>query len=182
MRAPFSAMEPEARRRLVIWGFVAYLVASLGLLWVAGPMRAGGYDIIPFEKAGDAETVDRIVTAWGPDGVRAARLQTGLDYGYIVIYGVTAAAGCALGVAAARASNRRRLAGLGVLLGWGVVVACGLDMVENAALLAELSGRRGSLPALAKTCALVKFGLLIPAAAYALAGLVSTERARRRAG
>jgi hypothetical protein len=55
-------------------------------------------------------------------------------------------------------------------------------VVENAALLAELSGSRGPLPALARRCALVKFGLVLPAVGYGLAGLAITERARRAAG
>jgi hypothetical protein len=182
VRAPFSGMEPAARRRLVGRSLAVNVVFSGVMLAVARPMRAGGHDIVPFEVAGDAETVDRIIEDWGPEGVRAARLQTRLDMGYLVSYGVATTAGCALVAEAARSAGRPGLARLGALLGWGTVVAAGCDAVENASLLAELDGARGRLPALARRCALVKFGLVLPAVAYALAGLAITERARRRAG
>ena len=175
-------MEPAARRRLVGRSVAVNVVFSGVMMAVARPMRAGGHDIVPFEVAGDAETVDRIIDDWGPAGVRAARLQTRMDMGYLVSYGVATTAGCALVAEAARAAGRPGLARLGALLGWGTVVAAGCDAVENASLLAELDGARGRLPALARRCALVKFGLVLPAVAYALTGLAITERARRRAG
>jgi hypothetical protein len=182
VRAPFSAMDPDARRRLVGRSLALNVVFSGVMLAIARPMRAGGHDIVPFEVAGDADTVDRIIEDWGPEGVRAARLQTRLDMGYLVSYAVPVAAGCALAADAARAGGRPGLARLGALLGWGTVVAAGCDAVENASLLAELDGRRGGLPALARRCALVKFGLLALSVPYALTGLALTERARRRAG
>ncbi|HEX7131197.1 MAG TPA: hypothetical protein VF228_01400 [Iamia sp.] len=182
MRAPFATMAPAARRRLVGRSLAVNVVFSGVMLAVARPMRAGGHDIVPFELAGDAETVDRIIEDWGPEGVRAARLQTRLDMAYLVSYGVATTAGCALAADAARAAGRPGLARLGGLLGWGTVVAAGCDAVENASMLAELSGARGRLPALAQRCAQVKFGLIVPAVVYALGGLAITERARRAPG
>ena len=181
-RAPFAGMEPDARRRLVGRSLLVTLGYGAVMVAVARPMRAGGHDIVPFELAGDAETVDRIIDDWGPAGVAAARLQTRLDMGYLVSYGVATSAGCAVAAAAAADAGRPRLARLGALLGWGTVVAAGCDAVENASMLAELSGRRGPLPRLAQRCAQVKFGLLALATPYALIGLAITERARRRAG
>lgn len=175
-------MAPAARRRLVGRSLVANVVFSGVMLAVARPMRAGGHDIVPFEMAGDAETVDRIIADWGDAGVRAARLQTRLDMGYLVSYGVATTAGCAHVAGAARDAGHPIVAGAGDLLGWATVVAAGCDAVENAAMLAELDGARGRLPALARRCARVKFGLVIPAVAYAVVGMAITERARRAAG
>lgn len=172
MRGPLAAMEPVARRRLFGRSLAANVVFGAVMLAVARPMRANGSDIVPFEVAGDAETVDRIIEAWGPEGVRAARLQTRLDMGYLVSYAVPTAAGCAIVADAARAADRPVVAGIGTALGWGSIVAAGCDAVENASMLAELGGRRGRLPALARRCALVKFGLILPAVGYALAALV----------
>ncbi|HEU5150677.1 MAG TPA: hypothetical protein VFU19_09280 [Iamia sp.] len=182
MTPPFAGMEPAARRRLVGRSVAVNVAFSAVMMAIGRPMRAGGHDIVPFELAGDAATVDRIVEDWGDEGVRAARLQTRLDMAYLVSYGVATSAGCALVADAARAAGRPGLARLGDLLGWGTVVAAGCDAVENASLLAELDGARGRLPALARRCALVKFGLIGPAVGYALVGLVITERNRRRAG
>jgi len=181
VRGPFATMDSAARRRLFGRSLALNLVAGAVMLWVARPMRARGYDIVPFEIAGDVETVDRIVAAWGPEGVRAARLQTWMDMGYLVSYAVPTAAGCAIVADAARSADRDLLAGVGAALGWGTIVAAGCDAVENASMLAELSGRRGRLPALARRCALVKFGLLAPAVAYAAVGTGALAVARRRA-
>ncbi len=179
-------MDPERRRRLVGRSLLVQAAFGAVMVAVAKPMRAGGHDIVPFELAGDAETVDRIIDDWGDAGVAAARLQTRLDMAYLVSYAVPTAAGCAVTASAARDAGRPGLARLGALLGWGTIVAAGCDAVENASLLAELDGRRGGLPALARRCALVKFGLLALAIPYALGGLVVTERrraaTRRRAG
>ncbi len=169
-------MGPAARRRLFGRSLAANLAFGAVMLVVARPMRARGSDIVPFELAGDAETVDRIIEGWGPEGVRAARLQTWLDMGYLVSYAVPTAAGCAIVADAARSADRAAVAGLGAVLGWGTIVAAGCDAVENASMLAELGGRRGRLPALARRCALVKFGLIGPAVAYALAALVVGRR------
>ncbi len=177
MRAPFAGMTPEARGRLLGRAIPVTLAYGAVMMWVARPMRARGHDIVPLELAGTAERVDEIVADWGPEGVRAARLQTWLDMGYLVTYAVAIGAGCAH-VAGRVADRRPVLARLGALLGWGTMVAAGCDAVENASMLAELEGRRGRLPALARRCALVKFGLVLPALAYALGGLALTRRRR----
>lgn len=168
-------MTPEARGRLLGRSIPVNLAYGAVMLWVARPMRARGHDIVPLELAGTAERVDEIVDDWGPEGVRAARLQTGLDMGYLVTYAVAIGAGCAHVAARARSPRVRRA---GTWLGWGTVAAAGCDAVENASMLAELSGRRGRLPAVARRCALVKFGLVLPALAYALGGLALTRGAR----
>lgn len=172
MSAPFAAMADDRRRRLLGRSIAVNLAYGALMLWVARPMRARGTDIVPFEVAGTAERVDEIIDAWGPEGVAAAQRQTWLDMGYLVSYGVAIGAGCAHVAARTRSPLGRRA---GALLGWGTVVAAGCDAVENASMLAELSGARGRLPALARRCALVKFGLVLPALAYALVGLAVTR-------
>lgn len=183
-RGPYAAMDPSRRRRLTARAVAAVVGASGAMIAIGKPMRDGGHDIIPFEVAGDAATVDRIIEDWGQAGVRACRIQTSLDMGYLALYAVATAAGCATVAAAARGTDRPGLAAAGDLLGWASFVAAGCDAVENASLLAELSGARGPLPRLARTCALTKFSLITPAVAYSLGGLgilgVSRARARRR--
>jgi hypothetical protein len=174
-------MAPARRHRLT--GATVAGVAGLGavMLRIAAPMRAGGHDIVPFEVAGDAATVDRIVADWGPEGVAAARLQTWLDMGYLSLYSVATAAGCATVAAAARRNDHPALAAAGDALGWASFVAAGLDAVENASMLAELEGHRGPLPRLAQVCAVTKFSLILPAVAYSLGGLGALGVARLRA-
>lgn len=172
-RGPYAAMDPARRNRLTARTVAG--VAGLGavMLRIAEPMRAAGHDIVPFEVAGDAATVDRILDDWGPEGTRAARLQTWLDMGYLSLYSVATAAGCATVAAAARRHDREAVAVAGDVLGWASFVAAGLDAVENASMLAEIAGHRGPLPRIARSCALVKFGLILPAVAYSLGGLAT---------
>jgi hypothetical protein len=150
------------------------------MLAVAAPMRRAGTDIVPFELAGDAASVDRIIGEWGPEGVRAAKAQTWMDMAYLSLYATATSSACATIATAARGNDRPALAATADALGWAAVVAAGCDAIENAAMLAELSGARGRLPAIARRCALVKFGLITPAALYALGGLAVLGVARLR--
>ena len=181
MRGPFAGWEPDRRHRLIRRSTLAVAVSGAVMGAIAKPMRAGGHDIVALEVAGTPERVDEIVDAWGPAGVRAAQVQTWMDMGWLVLYGLSTAAGCATVAAAARRNDRPALAAAGDLLGWGTVVAAGCDAGENASMLAELSGARGGLPALARRCALVKFALILPAVAYSLVGLGALGAARARA-
>lgn len=180
---PFARLDPARRSRLMARGLAGGAALGAVMVAVAKPMRDRGHDIIPLEVAGDAATVDRIVEDWGPEGVRAARIQTSLDMVFPAFYAVTTAAGCATVAAAARGDGHGATARLGAVLGWGSFAAAGFDLVENVSMLAELSGARGPLPRLARRCALAKFSLILPASAYAVAGLgaMGLSRARRRA-
>lgn len=181
MRGPFAGTAPARRARITAVATGANLALGAVMVRIAKPMRDGGHDIVPFEVAGDAETVDRILDDWGPEGQAAARLQTWLDMGYLALYSVATAAGCATVAAAARRSGRPGVAAAGDALGWAAFVAAGLDAVENAAMLAELEGHRGPLPRVARSCALAKFSLILPAVAYAVGGLGAIGVGRLRA-
>lgn len=182
IRAPFAGLAPAARHRLIRRSLAGVVGLGAVMAAVARPMRAGGHDIVAFEVAGDAATVDRIIEGWGPEGVRAAQVQTWMDMGWLVLYATSTSASCATVAAAARRNGHHRLAATGGALGWATWIAAGCDAVENASMIAELSGRRGRLPALARRCALVKFALIGPAVAYALAGLAALGVGRTRAG
>ena len=67
---------------------VAFVVYTLVMLLLERRMRAtGGPGIIPFELAGSAIRAEDIMTRWGSDGQRAARLSLRLDFGYMATYG-----------------------------------------------------------------------------------------------
>jgi hypothetical protein len=124
--------------------------------------RAGGPGIVPFELAGEAQRADRIMSAWGADGRRAARWSLWLDVGYMLTYGALTA----LLVDGAR-SRRGHSAALSVL----VVPAVAADAVEGVSLLNVLSNSAVAANARrAKAAALVKFGVLLSAMAYVLTG------------
>jgi hypothetical protein len=61
-------------KRLAAVG-VAFVTYTAVMMWLERRMRAtGGPGIIPFELAGSAARVEDIMTRWGSDGQRAARL------------------------------------------------------------------------------------------------------------
>lgn len=66
-----------------------------------------------------------------------------------------------------------RLAALGPALAVAQVIAGACDVVENAALLAVLAGRRRPLPSVATNAASLKFTLLAAGGGYLAAGFLS---------
>ena len=63
---------------------VSFLGYTAGMLVLERRMRrSGGPGIIPFELAGSASRAEDIMTRWGSDGQRAARLSLWLDFGYM---------------------------------------------------------------------------------------------------
>ncbi|WP_375485880.1 hypothetical protein [uncultured Mycobacterium sp.] len=155
----------RSRRRctplaLAATGFVCY--SALMLVLERRMRRTGGPGIIPFELAGNAQRADRIMSTWGENGRRAARWSLWLDFGYMLSYGALTA----LLVDGAR-RRRGHSAALPVL----VVPAVAADAVEGVSLLNVLSNSAVAANARrAKAAALVKFGVLLSALGYVLAG------------
>ena len=74
----------------------------------------------------------------------------------------------------------RFLAARGAVVPYFAAAAALFDAAENAFLLLILGGHGGgAAPALATTCASIKFVLITLAELYALAGLICWLRARR---
>ena len=74
-----------------------------------------------------------------------------------------------------------RLASIGVALGWGAVLAGGLDAIENAALLRQLAcSASPTMAATAFWCASVKFALVAIAFPVALPALAPWGRSTAR--
>ena len=94
----------------------------------------------------------------------------GLDYLYMPLYAIAIALAC---VQAAGSSLRspRPIWALGILLAWALGLAALLDAIENIALFQLLLGSTSTLwPAVARTCALIKFAFVIAGLLYAAAG------------
>jgi hypothetical protein len=120
--------------------------------------RAGGPGIIALELAGNATCAQRILSAWGDDGRRAARRSLQLDFGYMATYGALTA----LLVDYAR----RRLGHPGAVC-LGVIPAVGADALEGVALLNVLNGNNIDDNARrARSAAITKFVVLAGALLY----------------
>ncbi|BBY48569.1 hypothetical protein MARA_20370 [Mycolicibacterium arabiense] len=147
-------MNRVAAATVVFGGYTAVMMR------LDGRMRAaGGPGIIAFELAGTAARAERITSAWGPDGRRAARQSMWLDFGYMTSYGVL------LGLLIDRRSRRQgRRAWLPVV----AAVAVAADAVEGVALLRVLDGREVAVNARrARVAAISKFATIALSLGYA---------------
>lgn len=154
--------------------FVGY--TALMLLLERRMRATGGPGIIAFELAGGAAEAERIMTRWGPDGQRAARVSLWLDFGYMATYGTFTA------LLVERARRRR---GHPPVLPAAVIVAVAADAAEGISLLRVL--RRAGIAVharRARVAALVKFAVLVLALTYVAADRATTikppHRRRRR--
>jgi hypothetical protein len=125
--------------------------------------------MISLQLAGTLPAAQKILASWGPQGQRAAALNLGIDYPYMVAYAATLSLACVL--LARRLRSCRRAALLGIWLSWGMLVALLLDAVENGLLICLLLGDlREVWPVLALWCAVPKFGLVLAALLYLVGG------------
>jgi hypothetical protein len=153
------------QRRISVFGgrlfwaataFVGYTAVMLGL--ERQMHRSGGPGIIAFELAGNAERAQRIISAWGDDGRRAARLSLYLDFGYMTTYGA---------LTALLVDHARRRLGHPAAVCLAVVPAVAGDAVEGVALLKVLAGNDIDVNARrARSAATIKFAALIGALIY----------------
>lgn len=150
--------------------FLAYTATML--LIERGMRRTGGPGIVAFEVAGNAARAQEILTAWGDDGRRWARVSLRLDFGYMLTYGAL------VGLLIDKVRGRRGDSVALQLLPIGAVLG---DTVEGVALLKALDGVDLDANAgLARRAALTKFALLVVALGYV--GVRSLGRVSARAG
>jgi len=142
---------------------------------------SGGPGIIAFELAGTTERAAEILGHWGQDGRAAARVSLGIDFVYLVVYGVflTLAVLELRDVARARGWAAYARPGAVVALLPGVAAAC--DVVEDIGLWLMVEGEgTAHIPPFATGFALAKFVALAVVAIYLLAGLAALANVRYR--
>ncbi|NOZ57044.1 MAG: hypothetical protein GXO73_09695 [Calditrichaeota bacterium] len=171
MPFPFRTLPPKARRNLFLLSLVATVVLWLALNSFDQPLRteAAPNGIVSFELAGSPAASAAILASWSNDRARAAAgLSLGIDYLFLVSYSVL------LALTVSFVAERIRpvvacVALVGLPVVWLQFVAGALDAVENVALIRLLLGSSSSaLPGVARTAALIKFGLVGAGFAYIL--------------
>jgi hypothetical protein len=147
---------------------VAFVVYTAVMLLVERRMRAtGGPGIIPFELAGSAARAEDIMTRWGSDGQRAARLSLWLDFGYMATYGT---------FTALLVDGVRRRRGHTAVLPATVIVAVVADATEGVSLLKVLRRTRIAVHARrAQVAALIKFAVLAGTLGYVAADRFASD-------
>ena len=142
---------------------LAFVVYTAVMLVFERRMRqSGGPGIIPFELAGSASRAENIMTRWGPDGRRAARLSLWLDFGYMATYGV---------LTALILDRARRRQGHPAAVPATAIIAVAGDAIEGVSLLKVLDGTAVAVHSRrAQIAALIKFAILIFSLGYAAVG------------
>jgi hypothetical protein len=143
----------------LIWAATAFAGYTSVMLALERQMRrCGGPGIIAFELAGNAERAQRIMSAWGDDGRRAARRSLQFDFGYMATYGA---------LTTLLVDRARRRLGHPAAVRLGVAPAVIADAVEGVALLKVLAGNNTDLNARrARGAAIIKFVILVGALLY----------------
>ena len=175
--SPFTWINEQAKVCVFIALLLFTLALTVGLSIQGRRLRtpAAPQGIISFELAGTRAAADRIVDSWSPPqgDVRGdAFLSLGVDYLYLFLYPLTISLACHL---SARRDARfaRRTWIVGAILSWVVLAATPLDATENYALIKVLKSSSGAFwPALAKWCAILKFGLIFIGAGYVIAWIL----------
>jgi hypothetical protein len=146
----------------------AFGVYTTVMLVVERRMRqTGGPGIIPFELAGNASRAEGMMTRWGRDGQRSARLSLWLDFGYMATYGTL------VGLLVDRARRRR---GHPAALPATVLVAVAADATEGVSLLKVLSHKSVAVYSRrAQIAALIKFAVLAVALGYVAMEFIDSD-------
>ena len=126
--------------------------------------------IVSFEFAGSLDRSAEIMESWQGDAMGWAKINMGIDFIFLSCYALAIALACLL--VSSRVRNLYPL-----FASWGrwfalvILVAAGLDVIENLALIALLSGWQHTLlPILAKVAAIPKFIMVALSLLYALVG------------
>ena len=155
-----------------------WLLFGLTVLTIVGMQMTGSAlvneiapgGIITFELIGTLAGSQSVVDSWQGPAMIWAGINMGLDFLFLFLYGVTISLGCLI-LADRMPKNPQILKTLGRWLALGVLIAAGLDVVENISLILLLTGSENEvLPVLARWCAIPKFGLVLLSLLYIVGG------------
>ena len=172
-------LDDRSVRRLAALSTTALAVGYLPMAWWERRMRAsGGSGIVALQLAPDARAASQLMTAWGPEGRRAATEQTWADFVWMQTYGLTGA--CLVELARRRTGAGSGWARTGQVVRWLPHTAVALDVLEGVGQLRSLRswadpGER--TVAMTRSAATAKYALLVGASLWAVAA--ATVGARR---
>lgn len=150
---------------LTVLTIIGMQITGAPLITEAAP---GG--IVTFELVGTFVGSQSIIDSWQGPSMTWAGINMGLDFLFLFLYGVTISLGCLI-LADRMPKNLQTLKALGRWLALGVLLAAGLDVIENISLILLLTGSENEfLPVLARWCAIPKFGLVLLSLLYIVGG------------
>ena len=170
MTHPLLLLSPSERHLLLVISLALTIIGILVLGFVdPGRVSGKGPRVVRFEIAGTGTAARQIVDDWGELGLTVTAFNLGFDYLFIVGYSTLMSLAC---LWAAQGFSRASLIGLGVFFAWLQWLAGAFDCGENASLLVMLFSRPSdTAAAIARVCALGKFGLLALGFIYVVSAL-----------
>ncbi|HUQ00743.1 MAG TPA: hypothetical protein VM093_09825 [Aeromicrobium sp.] len=167
-------------RELIGW-LVIVLGAGALQLPALGRMAMHHVDILQFELMYTSNEAVRQTLMLGADGLAAARQQLFIDFGYLVLYGITLWKACHLLGARAARLGPALVARLAPIFAWFAVATAICDAVENLGLLLVTYGHvEQPWPGLASGYATAKYVFLALTLAFLLLGVIATSVGRGR--
>lgn len=158
---------------LIISGlFSAVMFITLGYFDLPLKTEAAPNGIISFEFAKGIEHSIAIISSWDMTAKIYAGLSLGIDFLFLVVYGIFFATACYL-IAQKYINKNNRLYKLGIFISMLQFVAALFDAIENIALIKLLLGSNNSIyPLIAYYFASFKFAIIAFGIIYIIVGLI----------
>lgn len=158
---------------LIISGiFSAVTFITLGYFDIPLKTDAAPNGIISFEFAKGIEQSIAIISSWDMTAKIYAGLSLGIDFLFLVVYGIFFATACYL-IAQKYINKNTLVYKTGLLLSKLQFVAAFFDAIENIALIKLLLGSNNSIfPSIAYYFAAVKFAIIGIGILYIIGGLI----------
>lgn len=159
---------------LIISGlFSAVMFITLGYFDIPLKTDAAPNGIISFEFAKNIDQAIAIVSSWDMTAKVYAGLSMGIDFLFLVVYGIFFATACYL-IAQNYISKNNWIYKTGLLLAKLQFVAALFDAIENIALIKLLLGSNNSIyPLIAYYFASFKFAIIFIGILYIIIGLLT---------
>lgn len=174
---PFSWLSSRLYRTgLLISGLITiilFVVISIINTYLVTPEAPAG--IISFELAGNINASLAILTSWNEAARIYAGLSLGIDFAYLISYGLFLSLAChMLSFRLSQTSRMIRFSEIGSFISWLPLVAALFDAIENTTLIFLLMGSKSEIfSSIANLFAITKFIFVSLAILYLIIGLSS---------
>ena len=172
---PMHFINPENRNKVLIILLILIIFIFSIFRFLDSPLRtkAAPSGIVSYELAGSAEKTMQILTSWDSRARLFAAFGLGFDFLFLVVYATAISLACLM----SSAKHTGWFLSLGTWLGWGSILAAGMDSIENIALWNLLIGKTASyLPQVAAWCATIKFLFIFLGILYGLVGWILPKK------
>ena len=165
---PFKEFRTQNKTQLfwLLFGLTVPTIVGIQITGSALVNEIAPMGVVTFELVGTLSGSQSIVESWQGAAMTWAGINMGLDFLFLLLYSMTIALACLI-LAGRMPGN---LQGLKILGGWlalGILIAAGLDAIENIALILLLAGSENEfLSPLARWMAIPKFGLVLLSLLY----------------